>query len=51
MGPLEFGLEDAADSPIGVAKVVVDGWIFRLELDCAFELFGGFVVLPMRKLG
>src|SRR6202008_2823876 len=41
MRPLEARLEDAADPPIGVAEMIVDGRIFRLELDRAIELLGG----------
>src|SRR5262249_57327183 len=36
--PLELGFEPATDAPIGVAEMVVDGRIDRLELDCALEL-------------
>src|SRR5262249_62101410 len=38
MGPLEACLEQASNPPIGIAEVIVDGWILGLELDGAFEL-------------
>src|SRR4029077_17596836 len=45
MRPLEPGLEHAADSPISVAEMVVDGRIDRLELDGALELLYPLVVV------
>src|SRR4051812_35617277 len=45
MRPLEVGLERAADAPVGVAEMVVDGRIFGLQLDGALELLGGLSVI------
>src|SRR5712671_5275164 len=45
MRPLELGLQRAADPPVGVAEMVVDGRIDRLELDGALELLDGLVVV------
>src|SRR5215471_3274376 len=38
MRPLEFGLKRAADAPIGVAEMVVDGRVLGLEIDRALEI-------------
>src|SRR5229473_4776635 len=38
MGPLELGFQRAADAPIGIAEVVVDGRVFRLEIDRTLEI-------------
>src|SRR5258707_15476331 len=38
MGPLELGFQRAADAPIGVAEMVVDGGILGLEVDRALEI-------------
>src|SRR5262247_1249692 len=45
MRPLEARFERAADPPIGVAQMVVDGRIFRLQLHGAFEIAHRLVVL------
>ena len=45
MRPLELRLERAADPPVGVAEMVVDGRVVRLELDRALELLHRLVVV------
>ena len=43
MRPLEPRLEHATDPPVGIAEMIVDGRVFRLELDGAFELLDRFI--------
>src|SRR3977135_3992923 len=38
MRPLEACLDHAADLPVGVAQMVIDSWILRLELDGMLEM-------------
>src|SRR6516162_7834227 len=38
MRPLEARLQHASNPPIGIAEVIVDGWILGLEFDGALEL-------------
>src|SRR5215831_15998699 len=38
MRPLEARLQHASDLPIGVAEMIVDGWILGLEFDGALQL-------------
>src|SRR5262249_48025141 len=45
MRPLEGRLQRTADPPIGVAQVIVDRRILRLELDGALELLDRLVVI------
>jgi len=51
MCPLETRLEGAANAPIGVAEMIVDGRIFRLELDCAFELLDRLLLIAAAEIG
>ena len=39
MRPLKLRLQRPADAPVRVAKVIVDGRIFRLEIDRALQRF------------
>src|SRR5262245_59901827 len=50
MRPLKFGLEHATDPPIRITQVVVDGRIFRLELDSALKLIVRFCVFASPML-
>ena len=45
MRPLELRFQRAAGPPIGVAEMVVDGGIFRLELDRTLELLHRLFVI------
>src|SRR5260370_10079696 len=38
MRPLEARLQHASNPPIGIAEVIVDGWILGLEFDGALQL-------------
>src|SRR6185312_5513119 len=51
MRPLEARLEHTADAPIGVAQMIVDGRIFRLQLDRAFELLHRLVIVAELVIG
>src|SRR5262245_41170327 len=51
MGPLESGLQHAANPPIRIAEMIVDRWIFRLELNRTLELFGRFLVIAESVVG
>src|SRR5690348_15004744 len=45
MRPLEVCLQGASDPPIGVAEVIVDRGVFRLELNRPLKLLHGFLVI------
>ena len=45
MSPLEIGFEHAPDAPVGVTQVIVDGRVFRLELDRLFQVLDRFLVV------
>src|SRR3954451_10284832 len=49
--PLETCLELAADLPIGIAEMIVDGGIFRLELDRVFEVLDRLLVVADAEIG
>jgi hypothetical protein len=49
--PPELGLERAANAPVGVAEMVVDGRIDWLELDRALELLDRLVVVAEPEPG
>src|SRR5436305_9196982 len=45
MIPLEMRLKLAANAPVGIAKMVVDDRIGCFQLDRAFKLFDGQIIL------
>src|SRR6266498_1901396 len=51
MSPLESCFQDAADAPIGVAEMVIDGRILRLEIDRALEMFHRVFVVADAVIG
>ena len=51
MRPLERGLQRAADLPVGVAEMIVDGRILGLELDRALEMLHRLVVIADAVIG
>ena len=51
MRPLEFGFQGAAEAPIGVAEVIVDGRILGLQLHGALEVLHRLVVVVNAVIG
>ena len=51
MRPLETRLELAAELPVDVAQMVVDGRVFRLELDRAVEMLDRLFVVADAVVG
>src|SRR4051794_22313919 len=51
VGPLETGLQLAADFPVNVAEMIIDGGIFGLELDRVLQMLHRLLVIADAVIG